>query len=260
MKKVKFMAAVLTALLLCSCSGYTDEPSGTADAVLQKEPDTETETETESETETEAVTEKASVERSYTSYEVTPEEKTEIQSFLTEFKEFAHDYLDCKIYYADENLDVDDILLHITAGENGSMDYFRAVSGDYLTYSSLMAAIDRYCSEGVVSECNLKGYSYFEGENDELYIWKDADSNGSVMGSDAAYIESAEISEDGGYIRLNMTAWGDGEEWGYPDNEDSYEHFFIVLKRENESFKLEECGSMELSYLEWLYSPELDKI
>lgn len=258
MKKVKFMTALLTALLLCGCSGYTDEPSGTADAVLQTEPDTETET--ASETETEAVTEKASVERSYTSYEVSPEEKTEIQSFLTEFKKFAHDYLDCKIYYADENLDVIDRLQHITAGENGSMEYYRAVGGDYLTYSSLMAAIDRYCSEEVAGECNLKGYSYWAGENDELYIWKDADSNGSVMGSDAAYIESAEISEDSGYIKLNMTAWGDGEEWGYPDNEDSYEPFSIVLKRENDSFKLEECGLMEFSYLEWLYSPELDKI
>ena len=182
MKKVKFMTAVLTALLLCGCSANADGTSGTADAVLQTEPYIETET--ESVTETEAVTEKASVERSYASYEVSPEEKTEIQSFLTEFKEFAYDYLDCKIYYADENLDAIDRLQHITAGENGSMEYYRAAGGDYLTYSSLMEAIDRYCSEGVVSECNLKGRYYWEGENDELYIWKDADSNGSVMGSD----------------------------------------------------------------------------
>lgn len=258
MKKAKFIAAVTAALLLCGCSGNTAETSGSADAVLQTEFDTETEAETESETEN--VTEKASISRSYTPYDVTSEEKTEIQSFLIEFKEFAHDYLDCKAYYAGENLDVNDLLQHIIAGENGSRDYCRAVSGDYLTYSSLMAAIDRYCSEEVVGECNLKGYYYFAGENDELYIWKDADSGGSVMGSDAAYIESAEISEDSGYIKLNMTAWGDGEEWGYPDNEDSYEQFSIVLKRENEFFKLEECGLTELSYIEWLYSPELDKI
>ena len=108
MKKVKFITALLTALLLCGCSANTDGTSGTADAVLQTEPYIETETESESKTETEAVTEKASVERSYASYEVSAEEKTEIQSFLTEFKEFAHNYLDCKICYADENLDAID--------------------------------------------------------------------------------------------------------------------------------------------------------
>lgn len=219
---------------------------------------------------TEAVTETVS-QRSYAAYEITPEEKAEIQDFLTEFRRFSYDYLNCKIYRAypadgePATLDVNDVIRHIGAGDADFSDYCRAVGGDYSTYSELMAAIDRFCSEEVIAECNLKygepeyRTNYMQGENDGLYVWRDANSGGSVMGFDTAYITAAEISEDGAYIRLIMTAWGDGELWEYPEGRDAEQQFEIVLKREGDALRLEECGLEEMSFLTWLYLPEYDR-
>lgn len=262
----KILSGVIlsAAMLLTACQNsvndgaeITEATSGTTAAVTT--------------TTTAAVTEPVP-QRSYAAYELTTAEKSEIQDFLTEFKRFSHDYLDCKIYRAypgdggePATLDVNDVIRHREAGDEDFSDYCRAVGGDYSTYSELMAAIDRFCSERVIAECNLKhgepAYrtNYMQGENDGLYVWRDANSGGSVMGFDTAYITAAEISEDGAYIRLIMTAWGDGEFWETPDGKDMEQQFEIVLKREGDALRLEECGLEEMSFLTWLYLSEYDR-
>lgn len=173
---------------------------------------------------------------------------SEIKQTLTEFKAFSYNYLKCKAYMFGENLDTADSLTV------DNMEYYRAISGDYTRYSDLMAAIDRYCSEDVISECNLKKYSYYEGDNDSLYIWKDADSSGGVMGSDAAYITSIEMLDDNS-VKVNMVAWGDKEEWGYEDG-DSLIPFEITMTSENDLWKIDECGLMEMDYITWLFNAD----
>jgi len=172
----------------------------------------------------------------------------EIKQTLNEFKEFSYNYLRCKAYMFGENLDINDKIT------TDGMVYYRTVSGDYTSYSELMSAIDRYCSEEVISECNLKEYSYYEGENDSLYISEDADSNGGVMGSDVAYITSVEIL-DNSSVKVNMTAWGDKDEWGYEDG-DSIIPFEITMTSENGLWKIDKCGLMEMDYITWLFDAD----
>ena len=147
-----------------------------------------------------------------------------------------------------ENLDPND-----TITVDG-MVYYRAISGKYTSYSELMAEIDRYCSENVISECDLKSYSYCEGNNDSLYIWEDADSNGGVMGYDVAYITSIETLNDSS-VKVNMTAWGDKDEWGYEDG-DSVIPFEITMISENGLWKIDKCGLMEMNYITWLFDAD----
>ena len=173
---------------------------------------------------------------------------SELKQTLTEFSDFSYNYLQCKAYMFEENLDTADTLMV------DDRVYYRAISGDYTRYSELMAAIDRYCSEDVISECSLKKYSYYEGDNDSLYIWKDANSNGGVMGSDTAYITSVEMLDDN-YVKVNMVAWGDKEEWGYTDG-DSVIPFEITMTSENNQWKIDKCGLMEMSYITWLFDAD----
>ena len=172
----------------------------------------------------------------------------EIKQTLAEFKEFSYSYIQCKAYMFGENLDPND-----TITVDG-MVYYKAISGKYTSYSELMAEIDRYCSENVISECDLKSYSYCEGNNDSLYIWEDADSNGGVMGYDVAYITSIETLNDSS-VKVNMTAWGDKDEWGYEDG-DSIIPFEITMKSENGLWKIDKCGLMEMNYITWLFDAD----
>lgn len=173
---------------------------------------------------------------------------SEIKQTLTEFKDFSYYYLQCKAYTVGENLDTTNTL---TVDD---MVYHKVISGDYSHYSELMAAIDRYCSEDVINECNLKGYLYYEGDNDSLYIWEDANSNGGVMGSDVSYINSIEMLDDNS-VKVNMTAWGDKEEWGYADG-DSIIPFEITMTSENGLWKIDKCGLMEMDYITWLFDAD----
>lgn len=171
----------------------------------------------------------------------------EIKHTLAEFKEFSYSYIQCKAYMFGENLDTSDIL---TVDD---MVYYKAISGEYTSYSKLMDKIDRYCSEDVISECDLKSYSYCEGNNDSLYIWEDSNSNGGVMGSDVAYITSIETLDDSS-VKVNMTAWGDKDEWGY--EEDSIIPFEITMTSENGLWKIDKCGLMEMDYITWLFDAD----
>ena len=219
-------SAVLLVMVLCSCSA--NPSNNTADTVDN------------STTPTISISEQT--------HKDNAEIISEIKQTLTEFEDFSYNYLQCKAYMFGENLDTTDALIV------DNMVYCRAISGDYTHYSELMSAIDRYCSEDVISECSLKKYSYYEGDNDSLYIWEDANNNGGVMGSDAAYITSIEILDDNS-VKVNMTAWGDKEEWGYEDG-DSVIPFEITMTSENDLWKIDKCGLMEMAYLTWLFDAD----
>ncbi len=171
----------------------------------------------------------------------------EIKQTLSEFKNFSLSYLQCKAYMSGENLDSKDC---ITIDDK---EYCKVTGGDYTTYSSLMSAIDRYCSKDVISECNLKSNNYYQGKDDSLYVWKDADSNGGVMGSDIAYIKSIDII-DKNSVKLNMIAHGDKQEWGY--EKDSVIPFEITMKREDNLWKIDKCGLTEMDYITWLFDAD----
>lgn len=221
-----FSSTVLIVAVLCSCSA--DSSDNTVGAV-----DNSTQPVT-------SISEQANKDNT----EIT----SEIKQTLTEFKNFSYSYLQCKAYVFGENLDTTDTL---TVDD---MVYHKAISGDYTRYSELMAAIDRYCSEDVINECNLKGYSYHEGDNDSLYIWEDANSNGGVMGSNVSYITSIEMLDDNS-VKVNMVAWGDKEEWGYADG-DSIIPFEITMTLENNLWKIDKCGLMEMDYITWLFDAD----
>lgn len=252
--RILIAAAVLSSAVLCSCTVNTAENPRNSETVPQTADDTETTEPTLSQAAADTGTTPPTYTETSEEYDIPvnelPPEIPQIKQFLTEFKEFSYSYIRCcKAYWDADILDVHDIK------EIDGETFYRVIGGDYTTYSALMAAIDRYCSEEVISECGLKNPQYFyEGENDALYVWKDADSSGSVMGSDTAYIESAATLEDSS-IKLYMTAWGDKDEWGYEDG-DSIIHFEITVKSENGLWKLTQCGLMELDYITWLFNAE----
>lgn len=243
MKNKTAIAAVLSAVLLCSCgSGETDLHSGGEDSAVSQTENAESTANTE-DTDSPPADDLTDADQE--------EILEEIRDTLADFSEFSYMYLKCKAYGEEGFLDLQDT---VTAD---GMEYYRAADGDYTGYSALMAEIDRFCAETVVNECSLKGYSYREGENDALYIWKDAGSDGGVMGSDIAYIDSAEVMADNSVI-LHMKAWGDGEFWGYPDGEDIVIDFDITMARYDGLWKLTKCGVMEMDYLTWLFNPDYE--
>ena len=66
---------------------------------------------------------------------------------------------------------------------------------------------------------------------------------------DAMYIDSIEIFTSD-KIQLNMHAFGNKEDWGY--EEDELDLFSIVLKKENDIWKIDNCGDSELWFLAYL--------
>ena len=74
------------------------------------------------------------------------------------------------------------------------------------------------------------------------------------MGYDVAYITSIETLNDSS-VKVNMTAWGDKDEWGYEDG-DSVIPFEITMISENGLWKIDKCGLMEMSYITWLFDAD----
>lgn len=172
----------------------------------------------------------------------------EIRDMLADFSDFSYMYLSCKEYGEEGMLDEND-----TFTKDG-YEYYRAAGGDFKTYSELMAAIDGFCTEKVSEELGLKGACYSKGENDELYIWKDADSGGGILGFDIAYIVSADFGSDS--VTLHCRAEGDGEYWEYPDGKDAAEDFDISTARFDGVWKISECGLYELDFFTWIFNPD----
>ena len=234
------IAALLAACMLCSCGsdGGTPQESGT-----------EAETSVENTDSAGAGDESAE--------EVPADDLTgidseaaleEIRDTLADFSDFSYMYLYCKEYGDDGMLDENDTFM------NDGYEYYRAVGGDFETYSELMSAIDGFCTEKVSAELGLKGVYYSKGENDELYIWKDADSGGGLLGFDIAYIVSADFG--GSSVTLHCRAEGDGEYWEYPDGKDVVEDFDITMARFDNVWKISGCGIPERDFLTWVFNPD----
>lgn len=235
-------AALLAACILCSCGGN----SGGA----PQESDTEAQTSVEN-TETAAGEDGAAETPADDLTDIDQEAALEeIRDTLADFSDFSYLYLSCKEYGEEGMLDEKDTLT------KDGYEYQRAVGGDFETYPELMTAIDGFCTERVSAELGFKGAYYAKGENDELYIWKDASSCGGLMGFDMAYITSADFGSGG--VTLHCRAEGDGEYWEYPDGKDVTEDFDISMARYDGVWKISGCGLHELDFLTWTFNPDYD--
>lgn len=227
------IAALLAACMLCSCGGN--------DGGTTKTSDNEAEASVENTGSAEAAGDDLTGIDSVTALE-------EIRDTLADFSDFSYMYLYCKEYGDEGMLDKNDTFT------NDGYEYYRAVGGDFEKYSELMAAIDSFCTEKVSAELGMKGAYYSKGENDELYIWKDADSGGGLMGFDIAYIESADFGSNS--VTLHCKAEGDGEYWEYPDGKDVVEAFDISMARFDGIWKISGCGLHEFDFLTWVFNPD----
>lgn len=188
---------------------------------------------------------------------VSAEEKAEIQALLTEAGKFSHDYLQCKeiIHNIDENKY---ITMPKTDVYGNEYDFkWCLVTGREIT------SMDEL-SEKALSIFTERAYlgfdfisTYYKEEDGKLYLWSDAGSDGSLLGTDYAYIVSAEEPDDETIV-LNMTAFGAGENWD--TDQDFTEDFSLRLKRTEYGLRVDTFDPHVEQYITWAYTPERDLI
>lgn len=243
------IAALLAACMLCSCGGDGGGTPQTSD----------TEAEASVENTDSAGAGDDSVE------EIPADDLTgidsetaleEIRDTLADFSDFSYMYLFCREYGDEGMLDEND------AFTKDGYEYYRAVDGDFETYSELMAAIDSFCTEKVSEELGFKGAFYAKGENDGLYIWRNASGAYSAdvltmlpVIDMIAYIGFADFDSDS--VTLHCRAKG-AEYWEYSYG-DVTEDFDISMARYDGVWKISECGLQEFYFLTWAFNPDYDE-
>ena len=184
------------------------------------------------------------------------EDIEEIKKLLTEFRSFSRTYIFGSwwgegAFYDDNSTIYTNKNNAITINEDYAVKkWYKVTGGEIKTYSQLIQETNNYCTSDMVNNESIAGLyqMYYFSNNNQLYI---SDVAGTVgfIGYDAMYIDSIEIlSTD--TIKLNMYAVGSKEKWDYKEDELSL--FSIVLKKENNIWKIDNCGDSELWFLAYL--------
>lgn len=182
---------------------------------------------------------------------LTEEEILQIQHTLLDFRELTYSYVDCKrVSYSEKYIKTQEEY----SGESYDLFWFLITDEDINTMSKLRAKLSSAMTDNMIDSLGLENY-YYKEQDGALYMRDFADQNGSLLGTDRAYVTSVEL-KDADTLILNMHAFGSGENWDLP--EDSNEDFTITMKRENGSFKVDECDLRARGFITWAYNPAYD--
>ncbi len=249
-KKSAVMATIAAAAIFTAC-GNSDNTNAESVSEITSAQETEEITEATSAQEQETA-------QSAETVSISAEEKEEIQSLLTEAGKFSYGYLQCKEII--HNIDENEYITIPKTNKFGNEYEFKGclVTGGEITSMDEFSekALSIFTERAYKSFDYILTYNYAE-EDGKLYLWNDAGSDGSLLGTDYAYIVSAE-EPDEETIVLNMTAFGAGENWDLPyDMEDN---FSIELKRTEDGLRVDTFDSHVEQYITWAYTPERDLI
>lgn len=250
MKKISpVMAALAAAAIFTACGN-----SGSAEAESVSE--ITSVQETEETTEATSAQEQETVQSAET-VSISPEEKAEIQALLTEAGKFSYGYLECKEII--HNIDENEYITMPKTDVNGNEYDFKwcLVTGGEIT--SMNELSEKALS--IFTERAYMGFDFistnYKEEDGKLYLNSDAGSNGSLLGTDYAYIVSAEEPDDETIV-LNMTAFGAGKNWDL--DHDLTDDFSIRLKRTDNGLRVDTFDPHVEPYITWDYTPEKDLI
>ncbi len=188
---------------------------------------------------------------------ISAEEKAEIQSLLTEAGKFSYGYLHCN-----------EIADHIDENQYITMPKTDVYGNDYdfkwcLVTDGEITSMDGLKEKAlsVFTEKAYLGFDFistdYKEEDGKLYLRSDAGGDGSLLGTDYAYILSAE-EPDEETIVLNMRAFGAGENWDL--SYDMEENFSVKLKRTEYGLRIDTFDPHIEQYITWAYTPERDLI
>lgn len=235
------ISVIMSALMLTACAASRNESASAENTGAA-----------------EAVTTSATLPEGFTSDSGTPLFTfEEIADRLNEFSEFSYSYLECKAFMMGENLDKSDSVSGEDMGAEQDI-YYRVTGGDYLTYSALTEAAESFCTENMIDELGLMAHYYCAGPDDELYLWRYADSNGGYLGIDEIVLDKLEYTDSG--IIVRFIAYGDGENWDH-DDIDWAARREITMVYEDGKLKIDKCGLNEYSMLTWIpvCAPQLNE-
>lgn len=248
MKKISAVMAALAAAAIftaCGNSGNTEAESVSEITSVQETEEATSAQEQETAQPAETVS-------------ISAEEKAEIQALLTEAGKFSYGYLECK-----------EIKNHINEykyitttgtnvlGEEYETKWYLIDSGDITTKQQLTDKMYSLFTENGCSDYDYIWESVYKDEGGSLYLTQDAGSNGSLLGTDYAYIVSAEEPDDETIV-LNMTAFGAGKNWDL--DHDLTDDFSIRLKRTDDGLRVDTFDPHVEPYITWAYTPERDLI
>ncbi len=251
MKRMWVIAAALAAAVLSAC-GNAEEAAKNAATESVSEFTSAQETE-----ETASGQETTETPLPVETVNISAEEKAEIQSLLIEAGKFSYGYLHCE-----------EIADHIDENQYITMPKTDVYGNDYdfkwcLVTDGEITSMDGLKEKAlsIFTEKAYLGFDFistdYKEKNGKLYLRSDAGGDGSLLGTDYAYILSAE-EPDGETIVLNMRAFGAGENWDLPY--DLEEDFSIKLKRTENGLRIDTFDPHVEQYITWAYTHEKDLI
>lgn len=247
MKKISaVMAALAAAAIFTACGNSGNTEAESVSEITSAQETTEATAAQEQETTQPAET-----------VNVSAEEKAEIQSLLTEAGKFSYGYLLCKEII--HNIDENKYITMPKTDVNGNAYDFKwcLVTGGEIT--SMEELSEKALS--IFTERAYMGFDFistdYKEEDGKLYLRSDAGGDGSLLGTDYAYIVSAEEPNDETIV-LNMTAFGAGENWDL--DHDLTDDFSIRLKRTDNGLLVDTFDPHVEPYITWAYTPEMDLI
>jgi len=185
-------------------------------------------------------------------------EKEEIQTLLTEFKDFSYSYLECKevnkFISSSDFITTQEVTDNgVNKGDDYEKKWYIVTGGDITTMSALTEKMYDIFTETMIDELDIENY-YIE-KNDKMYVSEFAGNDGGLLGTDVTYINSINQIDENTFV-LQMTAYGDKDNWELPS--DSANDFTVQLKRTNDGFKIDQCDIAARAYITWTYSSEDD--
>lgn len=180
-------------------------------------------------------------------YTVTAAERTEIQTLLSEFKSFSHDYI---MAYKTKDCAYDEYIItsEMVDGVECQTKWYRVTSGDITTLEELKSRMSGIFTAKMIDRVNID--KIYCAVDNQLYLSEYAESTIDLSGRYKSYINSVGKADEDTYI-LFMTAIG---------SENISVDFQIQLKRINDRFKIDVCSVSSTDFITWTYSPEDDLI
>lgn len=240
-KKIKtyLLPVCLTTLLLCGCSQTENTETAVTEKTVQV---------------TAEITDTAALPLNLT------EEQKQIQSLLTEAKQFFFDYY--KGYEIQTHADHGKFITQEAALSDGEIyenRLYEVVSGEVTTKDDLINKMkpiftDEFSEEMLNALGGTHDYYYFDNDG-KIYISDTVGGEGGLLGYDEAHISSVDEVENDTLI-LNMTAFGSAKKWGYDNDEN--EAFTVTLKRTDGGLRVDKCDDTARMFITYQYKPEYD--
>lgn len=167
-----------------------------------------------------------------------------IENLLYDFKSFSYGYLECK--EVKNHIDT-----HNSISEN-SVKYYLVPDGEIITPEDMHIRMSEVLTDDMINDEANVYHTYYLERDGKLYLSENAGNDGGVLGTDKVYINS--VSKKGDTYYVNMTAWGDKDNWDL--NEDFENNFEIRIKKTADGFRIDECGAAEMAYIAWIYTAD----